>query len=269
MQSFLLKASPNKALGQADGLGFAYVMVVDEEGTAGVMPGDEVDLTAVGGPASAPLVGVKFPWDDPNGPFNGPYALVNGVLAIKVTVPSSPVPGPGPFVPEGLLICSSITASGFRSPFGGEVSAYNDPAAPPPPPPSGSPATLAAAVLASFLSGTPVANAFDPSQQQAVTYTQQVMGWSGPVTVWAPESLTQAAAANIARLIGGTVVQVVPPSPFSMAAQGAPPQVTGVQITVNGATKTAPAGAIAQSFALFSPGTPVATVEAAILACFA
>lgn len=265
MQMWLLKAIPNVALGQADGLGFAYVTVVDEQSSnGGINPGDKVDVTGLGSPSKSTLVGVKFAWEDPNGPFNGPYALVNGMLTFSVTVPASPFAGQGPFAPEGMLICSAITAGGYRNPFGGYVSAYSDPSAPPPPPPAGSPLTLANAVLASYTGGPQVANAWDPSQQETVTYTQEVQGWTGQVTVWPPECLNQASAGNIAKLIGGTLVRVVPPSPFAMAAQGAPPEVWGVSL--NG--KVAVAGEIAQKFPLFNPGSAVADIETAIMSCF-
>lgn len=265
MQMWLLKAAPVLALQQADGLGFAYVTVVDENASfAGIMPGDRLDINGPGSISKSTLVGVKFPWEDPNAPFNGPYTINGGTLAFSVTVPASPFAGPGPFTPEGMLICASITASGARSPFGGYVCAYSDPSAPPPQPPAGSPATISAAVLASYTGGPQVANVWDPAQQESVVYTQEVQGWTGQVTVWPPECLNQASAGNIAKLIGGTLVRVVPPSPFAMAAQGAPPEVWGVSL--NG--KVAVAGEIAQKFPLFNPGSAVADIETAIMSCF-
>jgi hypothetical protein len=268
MQTWSLKATPNAALAQADGLGFADVIVVDMSTatSGGILPGDPVTVMGMGSPAAAaPLIGVLFPWDSPNGPFHGPYALMGGMLSLSVTVPTTG--GPGPFYPEGLLICSSITASGQRNPFGGEVCTYSDPTAPPPVA-APSLATLSAAVLASYTSNVPVANAYNPSQQVNVTYTQQVLSWTGVVTVWPPECLSDAASTNIANLIGGTVVKVVPPSPFSLAAAGPPPEVNGIQIVQNGVEMVAVAGEVAQQFALFTSGSTVAQIQAGILSCF-
>lgn len=270
MQMWLFKATPNAALGQGDGLGFTYVTVVDEQATAGgVAPGDKIDVTGFGSISKSTLVGVKFPWEDPNAPFNGPYALVNGMLSLSVTVPASPFAGVGPFAPEGMLICSAITASGYRSPFGGYVCAYSDPSAPPPPPPAGSPATLAAAVLASYTGGPAVPNALDPTKQQVVTFTQQVQGLTLPgQVVWGPECLGIAGSQQIAKLIGGTVVTMVPPPPFAVLAVGNPPVVYGIHIVQNGVTLAAVAGEVAQEFAMFSAGSAVADIQAGIMTKF-
>lgn len=138
------------------------------------------------------------------------------------------------------------------------------PASAPPPAPVPSPANLAQVVLTAIQTGVPFVNANDPSQQTIVQYVQQVLSWIATVTVWGPECLNLAAATKIATAIGGTVVQVVPPSPFSNNAFGAEPLVYGVEL--NG--KMAVAGEIAQQFALFGPGSTVVQIEAGIMSTF-
>jgi hypothetical protein len=143
------------------------------------------------------------------------------------------------------------------------------PAVAPLPDPLPSPTNLATKVLASYTGGVSVPNAWDPTQQQLVQYVQTVQGWVGTVTVWGPECLGLVQTQQIADLIGGVVVQVVPPPPFSVNALGAQPIVNGVKLVQNGVPAiTAIAGEIAQQFALFNPGSTVSQIETGILSCF-
>gem|GEM_PF-6303204 len=117
-------------MGQRDGLGFSEVIVQDlaTPASGGIQPGDKVALSAYGGPANRSYIGVKAPWSDLNGPFQICSTDGAGTLSTLLTVPQSA--GQGPFLPEGLLISSAVTAAGNNSPFGCSVCAYADPAPP-------------------------------------------------------------------------------------------------------------------------------------------
>jgi hypothetical protein len=262
----MLKAAPNSALGQQDGLGFSQVVVMDLQSTgAGIMPNDSVTLMAFGGPKNyPPIIGVRFPWDGQNPPFHSNLPTdAAGQLSLTVTVPTSA--GGGPFGPEGLIIASATTYAGQPNPFGCSICAYQD-AAPvdPPVPPVYSPQYLAQ----QYVAGVKLPNVFDPSQQVTVSFVEQVASWTGLVTIWGPECLNDAGTQQFATLIGGTPVKITPPSPFALTPVGPAPQVNGVRIILNGSPVVAVAGEISQALATVGAGATVAQVQAAILACF-
>lgn len=169
----------------------------------------------------------------------------------------------------GILLAVGVLPPGGISPVGPlEYRAVTMLAAvPAPPAPVASPATLAAAVLASWQSKIPVADW--PTQSVQVTFIAQPPYMASPevVTVSAAECLNHEASQAIATLIGGTVVQVPAPPGYTAFATS-PVLVNGIRIVANGVAKVAVAGEVAQSF--WQPaGTTLEQMEAAILACFA
>jgi hypothetical protein len=281
MQTWSLKASPVAALEQADSFQFGYFLIIAPNG---ITPGSPIMVSAGGSavknyPAE---IGIMFPWDNPNGPFWGPFAIdgtgaLSNPSGIVMTVPASPS---GPLAPEGMLVCSAITGGGGRNPFGGFVCAYQDATATPPPaPPTPSLATFIAAVQNSWNSHVPVVDFLAPATWTTGNYQTIVPYSSAPVTVpfGAPIALSSKAAAAIVALLGGSIVPLAPvQADYNNyyedpgAVQGSLTPVNYIQAEVpigpNGANVLGQAlgGAIAS--AIFYGR--VSGIQAAVLACF-
>lgn len=284
MQTWQLKATPNLSLEQADSFGFQYFLIIDPMANGSVVsPGDLIQVSAGGSPIKniPPIIGLKFPWDDPNGPFWGPFSLdATGSLAnpsgIQIKVPATPM---GPLTPEGTLVCNGITAAGNRSPFSGYVCAYQDPTPVAPVAPNTF-AGFITAVQASWNTRVPIVDYYAASNWALGSFLANTPFSAAPVTVsfGQPVSLTQAAGNILAAAMGGTCFMQPPlsadlaefynPGSGAIAGSLSPvPYVTAmVPLGPDGALvkATALAGAVVQAMAFGR----VTGLESAILATF-